>query len=195
MPDLVGIFVFALSGGLAAVRARLDLFGVLVLAGITSLGGGVLRDVLLGLTPPYALRHWPYLAVAGVAGLVAFRMHAQVERLRRAYLVLDAAGLGLFTVTATKLGLEHGLGVVGACAIGVITGVGGGVIRDVLIREIPIVLHSEIYAVAALLGAAAVCVCYRLDALQIPEQIAAAALVFVVRVIALRRGWQAPRAQ
>ena len=193
VPDLVGIFVFGLSGGLAGVRARLDLFGVLVLAAITALGGGVLRDVLLGLTPPYALRHWPYLAVAGVAGLVAFRMHAQVERLRRAYLVLDAAGLGLFTMTATKLGLQSGLGVVGACAIGVITGVGGGVIRDVLIREIPVVLHSEIYAVAALLGAAATCVCYRLHILAVPEQIGAAALTFVVRVIALRRNWQAPR--
>lgn len=193
IPDLVGVFVFGLSGGLAAVRARLDVFGVLVLAAITALGGGVLRDVLLGLTPPNALRHWPYLAVAGAAGLVTFRMHARVERLRRAYLVLDAAGLGLFTVTATKLGLAHGLGVAGACAIGVITGIGGGMLRDVLIREIPIVLqHSEIYALAALLGAVATCVCYRLDVLGVPEQIGAAALVFAVRVLALRRGWRAP---
>jgi len=193
IPDLVGVFVFGLSGGLAAVRARLDVFGVLVLAGITALGGGVLRDVLLGLTPPFALRHWPYLAVAAAAGLVTFRMHAQVERLRRAYLVLDAAGLGLFTVTATKLGLQHGLGVAGACAIGVITGIGGGMLRDVLIREIPIVLqHSEIYALAALLGAAVVCVCHQFDVLGVPEQIAAAALVFGVRVLALRRGWRAP---
>jgi uncharacterized membrane protein YeiH len=195
IPDLVGVFVFGLSGGLAGVRARLDLFGVLVIAGITALGGGVLRDLLLGLTPPFALRHWPYIAVACGAGLVAFRMHAQVERLRRAYLVLDAAGLGLFTVTATKLGLQHSLGVVGACAIGVITGIGGGVIRDVLIREIPVVLHSEIYAVAALIGAAAACVCYGQGVLQVPEQIACAALVFVIRVIALRRGWRAPVAR
>lgn len=193
VPDLVGIFVFGLSGGLAAVRARLDVFGVLVLAGITALGGGIMRDLLLGLTPPYALRHWPYLAVAAAAGLVTFRMHARVERLRRAYLVLDAAGLGLFTVTATKLGLQTGLGVAGACGIGVIAGIGGGMLRDVLIREIPIVLqHSEIYALAALLGAAVVCLCYRVHILGLPEQIAAAALVFVVRVIALRRGWRAP---
>ncbi|MCW2496780.1 MAG: hypothetical protein JWQ77_2704 [Jatrophihabitans sp.] len=195
IPDLVGVFVFGLSGGLAAVRARLDLFGVLVLAGITALGGGVLRDVLLGLTPPFALRHWPYLAVALAGGLVTFRMSAQVERLRRAYLVLDAAGLGLFTVTATKLGLMHGLGVAGACAIGVTTGIGGGVLRDVLIREVPVVLHSEIYAVAALIGAAAACVCHQLGVLQVPEQVAAAALVFVIRVIALRRGWNAPIAR
>ena len=193
IPDLSGIFVFGLSGGLAAVRARLDVFGVVVLAAITALGGGIMRDVLLGITPPFALRHWPYLAVAGAAGLVTFRMHAQVERLRRAYLVLDAAGLGLFSVTATKLGLQHGLGVAGACAVGVITGIGGGMLRDVLIREIPIVLqHSEIYALAALLGAVVACTCYRLHVLHLPEQIAAAALVFGVRVVALRRGWRAP---
>ncbi|MFD2419797.1 trimeric intracellular cation channel family protein [Amycolatopsis pigmentata] len=195
VPDLMGVFVFGLSGGLAGVRARLDLFGVTVLAGITALGGGVVRDLLLGLTPPFALRHWPYVAVAFVAGLVAFLMHAQVQRLRRAYLVLDAAGLGLFTVTATKLGLQQGLGLVGACTVGVITGIGGGVIRDVLIREIPIVLRSEIYALAALIGAVTVYACYRLHVLQAPEQIAAATLVFVVRLIALRRGWQAPVAR
>jgi uncharacterized membrane protein YeiH len=195
LPDLLGVFVFGLSGGLAGVRARLDLFGVAVLAVITALGGGVVRDLLLGLTPPFALRHWPYVAVAFAAGMVAFLMHAQVERLRRAYLVLDAAGLGLFTVTATKLGLQQGLGLVGACAVGLITGIGGGMIRDVLIREIPVVLRSEIYALAALIGAVTVCACYRLHVLQVPEQIAAATLVFVVRVIALRRGWQAPVAR
>jgi uncharacterized membrane protein YeiH len=196
VPDLVGVFVFGLSGGLAAVRARLDLFGIIVLAGITSLGGGIMRDVLLGITPPFAVRHWPYLAVAGAAGLVAFRMHAQVERLRRAYLVLDAAGLGLFTVTATKLSLQHGLGVAGACLIGVLTGIGGGVLRDVLIREIPIVLlPSELYALAALTGAAISCVFYRVHQLHVGEQIGAAALVFIVRILALRRGWRAPVAR
>jgi uncharacterized membrane protein YeiH len=192
--DLIGVFVFALSGGLAAVRARLDLFGVVVVAAVTALGGGVLRDTLLAANPPYSLRHWQYLAVPVLAAAVTFFWHPQVARLRKLVLVLDAAGLGLFTVTATQKSLDAGLGWAAACVVGVITGIGGGVIRDVLLRQIPVVLRREIYAVAAAIGAVLVCVGRAVHQLHAPWLIGTAVVVFGVRLIALRRHWSAPTA-
>jgi uncharacterized membrane protein YeiH len=190
--DVAGSFVFALSGALAAVRARLDVFGVVVVATVTAIGGGVLRDVLLGLTPPNALRHWWYLAVPAAAAVLVFVWHPQVTRMLRPIVVLDAAGLGLFTVTGTRLALEQGLGATGACALGVLTGIGGGVIRDVLLREIPLVLRREIYALASAAGAALVVLGDRIDELNLVWQIGAAVVVFAVRVLAARRRWSAP---
>jgi uncharacterized membrane protein YeiH len=189
--DLAGCFVFALSGGLAAVRARLDVFGVVVVATVTAIGGGVLRDVLAGVTPPNALRHWPYLAVPAAAAVVVFVWHPQVNRMRRPIVVLDAAGLGLFTVTGTRLALDHGLGPAGAVALGVLTGIGGGVLRDVLLREIPLVLRREIYALASAAGAVLVVVGDKVG-WTLGWEIAAAAAVFAVRVLAARRHWSAP---
>lgn len=189
--DLTGSFVFALSGGLAAVRARLDVFGVVVVATVTAIGGGVLRDVLVGVTPPNALRHWPYLAVPAAAAVVVFVWHPQVNRMRRPIVVLDAAGLGLFTVTGTRLALDHGLGAAGACALGVLTGIGGGVVRDVLLREIPLVLRREIYALASGVGAVLVVIGSKVG-WTIGWQVGAAVSVFVVRILAARRNWSAP---
>jgi uncharacterized membrane protein YeiH len=193
--DLIGVFVFALSGGLAAVRARLDIFGVLVLATVTAIGGGIIRDTLIGSTPPAALRDWLFLAVPAAAGLVVFYWHPQVERAMRMVLVLDAAGLGLFTATGTRLALEAHLSVAGSCAIGLITGIGGGVIRDVLLRQIPVVLRREIYAVASLVGAVIVCGADRLHVPPVPSEVVAALVVFAIRIVALRRHWSAPRAR
>jgi uncharacterized membrane protein YeiH len=190
--DLAGSFVFAVSGALAAVRARLDVFGVVVVATVTAIGGGVVRDVLLGITPPNALRHWTYLAVPAAAAVLVFFWHPQVTRVWRPIVVLDAAGLGLFTVTGTRLALAHGLGPAGACALGVLTGIGGGVIRDLLLREIPLVLRREIYALASGAGAVLIVVVDRLGWLNLGWQIGAAAAVFVVRVLAARRHWSAP---
>jgi uncharacterized membrane protein YeiH len=191
--DLAGVFVFALSGGLAAVRVRLDLFGVVVVATVTAIGGGIVRDTLLGDTPPASLRHWPYLAVPAAAAIVVFYWHPQVARLRRLTLLADAAGLGLFTVTGTRQALEAGLGAAGACALGVLTGIGGGVIRDVLLREIPLVLRREIYAVAAGVGAVLVCVGDGVHLLDAAWQVGVAVVVFGLRVLAIRRHWSAPR--
>lgn len=193
--DLIGVFVFALSGALAAVRSRLDIFGVVVVAAVTALGGGIVRDTLLGQNPPYSLRHWPYLAVPICAAALVFRWHPQVARARKLVLVMDAAGLGLFTVTATQMSLDSGLGVVAACTIGLVTGIGGGVIRDVLLRQIPVVLQREIYAVAALIGAALVCLGRAVHQLHAPWLIATAMVVFAVRIVALLRHWSAPTAR
>lgn len=193
--DLVGVFVFALSGALAAVRARLDIFGVIVIAAVTALGGGVLRDTLLAANPPYSFRHWPYLLAPVLAGMMVFWWHPQIARLRKPVLVLDAAGLGLFTVTATERSLDAGLGLPAACVVGVITAIGGGVLRDVLLRQIPVVLQREIYAVAALVGAALVCLGRAVELLGAPWLIATAVVVFAVRLLALLRHWSAPTAR
>jgi uncharacterized membrane protein YeiH len=193
--DLVGVFVFALSGALAAVRARLDLFGVVVIASVTALGGGVLRDTLIGANPPYSFRHEGYLITPVVAAILVFVWHPQVARLRKPVLVLDAAGLALFTVTATQASLRAGLGVVAASVIGMIAAIGGGILRDVLLRQIPVVLQREIYAVAALVGAALVCLGQAVHQLHAPWLIGTALVVFTLRALALLRHWSAPTAR
>lgn len=190
--DLVGVAVFAASGALAAVHARLDVFGVIVLATLTALGGGIVRDVLLGITPPSTLRQWPYLLVPAAVALLVFRWHPAVTRLRRGVQLADALGLALFVTTGTVTALATGAPAVTAALVGVITGVGGGVLRDVLLREIPTVLRREIYALAALSGAAVVVAGDAVGLPQLPVTLAAALLVAGVRVLALWRRWNAP---
>jgi uncharacterized membrane protein YeiH len=190
--DLVGVAVFALSGAGAAVVRRLDIFGVVFVGMVAALGGGVARDVLIGAIPPYAFGHWPYLLTAAVAAAVPFWLHPQLGRLRRIVLVLDAAGLGLFTVTGTLTALDARVPALGACVIGMITAIGGGLGRDLLTGQIPIVLRREIYAVASLLGAAAVVGLVHLPVSRPVLIMLVATLVFLVRMLALRRRWSAP---
>ncbi|WP_028925981.1 trimeric intracellular cation channel family protein [Pseudonocardia acaciae] len=194
--DLLGVAVFALAGALAAIRARLDVFGVVVLGIITALGGGVIRDVLLGITPPTTLRQWQYLAVASVVSAAACVPRATVparSRLRKAILVADAFGLALFVTTGTAAALAVGAPPVAACLVGVISGIGGGVTRDVLLREIPLVLHRDIYALPAVAGAVLVTSGNALGWPSTPVLVAAAALIASVRLLAIWREWDAPR--
>ncbi|MFB9904591.1 trimeric intracellular cation channel family protein [Allokutzneria oryzae] len=190
--ELVGIAVFAASGALAGVRARLDVFGVVILAMTTALGGGIIRDVLLDVSPPTSLRDWRYLLVTAVTGLVVFWFHPHMAKLRRAMLLADAVGLGLFTTAGTITALDLGAPPYTACLIGMTTGIGGGALRDVLIREIPVVLQREIYAVAALLGAVVVVVGQRAGLPLVPTAIVGAGLILTIRVLALWRKWNAP---
>lgn len=191
--DLCGVFVFALSGALAAVQKQLDVVGVVVLGIVAAIGGGLLRDVLLGDVPPPALEDWRYVAVSSAASLIVFVFHPQVGRLTRAVRVFDAAGLGFFAVAGTAKALSAGLGPVPACLLGTLTGVGGGLLRDVLLREIPLVLRTgELYAVTALVGSALVAVAVEVDAYNPGTAAAAVAVVFVIRVVAMRRNWAAP---
>ncbi|MBP2321025.1 putative membrane protein YeiH [Kibdelosporangium banguiense] len=193
--DLAGIAVFAASGALAAVRARLDTFGVVVLGMTTALGGGIIRDVLLGIHPPATLRDWRYLLVPVVTSLLVFWLHPQVARLRRGVLLADAVGLGLFTVSGTATALAHGVPTYTACLIGMTAGIGGGALRDVLLREIPMVLRKEIYALAALAGGVVVVVGDQLRLPGAPVAIAGAVLIVTIRVLALWRRWNAPVAR
>lgn len=193
--DLLGVAVFAASGALAAVRSRLDVFGVIVLAGVTALGGGVVRDLLLGITPPTTLRQWPYLVVPAVIGLAVWRFHPAVSRVRRAMLLADALGLALFATTGTSVALAAGAPAVTAGLVGVTTGVGGGVLRDVLLREVPLVLRTEVYALAASLGAVAVVIGDALGLPPSPVIVVGAVLVATVRIVALWRRWNVPLSQ
>ncbi|MEK6441885.1 trimeric intracellular cation channel family protein [Pseudonocardia sp. T1-2H] len=190
--DLTGVAVFAVSGALAAVYARLDVFGVLVLACVTALGGGVVRDLLLGISPPTTLRQWPFLVTPVVVALVVFRFHPAVARLRRGTQLADALGLALFVTTATSTGLATGAPGITSAIVGVITGIGGGVLRDVLLNEVPQVLRREIYAIAALLGATLVVIGTRLGITPVAVTLVAAAVVAGLRIVALWRGWNAP---
>src|SRR3954454_6528630 len=154
--DLAGTFAFAVNGALTALRvARLDIVGVVTLGIITAIGGGIIRDVLIGTLPPATFSDWRYLAVAAGGGLVAFVAGRRLERLNTPITVLDAAGLSLFAVTGASKALGLGLGPAQAVILGAIPGVGGGTLRDVLIRQIPSVLSSGLYAVPALIGAPA----------------------------------------
>ncbi len=182
--DLSGTFVFALNGAMTAVRAaKLDIVGVVALAMITGLGGGIIRDILIGAAPPATFRDWRYLAVAGGGGLVAFVLSRALNRFALTITMLDAAGLGLFAVTGTSKALAFGLGAGQAVILGVITGVGGGTLRDVLIREIPTVLYSGLYAIPALIAAIITAAATRGHLYGSPAAVAAAGACFAVRMI------------
>jgi uncharacterized membrane protein YeiH len=190
--DLAGVFVFALSGATVAVQRRLDLFGVLVLAVVASLFGGIARDLLIGAVPPAALADWRYVAAGCLGGLVTFYRHADIARLQSPVQVFDAAGLGLFAVAGTEKALMVGLHPVSAVLLGMLTAIGGGVARDVLVAQIPVVLHSELYAMAAVAGGIVVVVGHALSLPQVPVMLVGVLLCFGLRYGAIRRGWGLP---
>jgi uncharacterized membrane protein YeiH len=189
--NLIGTFVFGLSGGMAGVRARLDLFGAIVLGMVVATAGGTIRDSLIGI-PPTAFRDWRYLAVAAGGGLIAAVAKELFNRLEHPIDVLDASGLALFCVTGAATALAHRLGVPEAIILGAITGIGGGMLRDVLIGEIPTVLRGGLYAIPALVGAAIVVVAYRAGDQAITFPIVGAAACFVLRMVSLRYGLGLP---
>ena len=194
--DLVGIFVFALSGGVLAVRHRLDLFGVLVLACATAVTGGIVRDVLIGAIPPATLADWRYLATAIAAGVATFFWHGRIERMHNPVQVFDAAGLALFAVLGTGKALAFGLSPFAATLLGIITGIGGGIARDLLVVRTPVVLQqTELYAVAALAGGGIVAIAHALGWPQAPAMVVGALLCFGLRFMAIRRGWRLPVAR
>ena len=194
MLNLAGTFVFGLSGGLAGVRKRLDILGVVVLAVVVGLAGGITRDLLIGI-PPQTFRDWRYLAVAGGAGLVTFVAHATLRRLERPVLVLDAAGLALFCVTGASTALDHHVGTVEAIVLGAITGVGGGVLRDILIREIPVIFRTGLYAIPALVGSAIVVGAAKANSHNLAFPLVGAAVCFVIRFAGVYFDLSIPSAQ
>jgi uncharacterized membrane protein YeiH len=209
--DLLGTFVFALSGAAAGVRRQLDLFGVLVVAFAAANAGGITRDLLIGAIPPAGISDWRYITVSALAGLLAFawtwfrapstfaaRIAAWpriVDRLTHFGLVLDAAGLSLFAVSGALKALAYHLAPVAAILLGVMTGVGGGALRDLLVTEVPTVLRAELYAVAALAGAVVVVVGRQLGVATPIVGVTGALLCFTLRILAIRRGWRLPIAR
>lgn len=193
--DLVGTFVFALSGALVGVRHRLDLFGVLVLSFVAANGGGVMRDTMIGARPPAALQDWRYVAISIAAGLLTFWRAGAIERWRNPVQSLDAVGLGVFAVAGALKAQAFGLGPVGAMLLGMLTGIGGGMLRDVLVAQVPTVLKAELYAIAALAGAGVVVLG---TALSLPVAWVVVAGVVActgLRLFAIRRGWALPVAR
>jgi uncharacterized membrane protein YeiH len=206
--DLVGTFVFALSGAVAGIRHRLDLFGVLVLSFAAANAGGITRDLLIGAVPPVGISDWRYVTIAMCAGLAAFywghvaprvvesplvRDWDRVrDRWSRTVLLLDGAGLSLYAVAGALKALAYHLGPVPAVLLGGITGIGGGVLRDILISEVPVVMRSELYAVAALAGAAVVVLGRTAGWPSSVVAPAGAVLCFALRFMAIQRGWRLP---
>ena len=193
--NLVGTFVFAVSGALLAVRKNYDIVGMAVLAGITAIGGGVIRDLVIGAIPPVAFTDSSYFWIPLLATALTFFAHVQINRLNAAVLVFDAAGLAVFCISGTAKALNYGLGPLPAAALGILTAVGGGIMRDVLAHDEPSVLRagSELYALPAFLGSAIVVV---IPHLPIDSSLAAgltAVFVFTLRLLALRFGLRAPR--
>ncbi|MCG5214979.1 trimeric intracellular cation channel family protein [Streptosporangium sp. KLBMP 9127] len=193
--DLAGIFVFAISGALLGVRKRLDVVGMAVIASMTALGGGILRDLILNLRPA-AFESVGYVLVPLVATAIVFFWHPHVERLMPAVLVFDAAGLGLFCAVGTEKALIVGLSPLHATLLGVTTAVGGGILRDILAGEIPSLLYDrQLYAVPALLGAVTMASLYQNGLHGWPTTLAAAVLAFTLRILAMRYGLRAPLAR
>lgn len=192
--DLIGTFAFALNGALTAIRvAKLDVVGVLTLGMVTAIGGGIIRDTLIDSLPPATFSDWRYLAVAAGGSLVAFGFGWRLSRLAGPILVLDAAGLSLFAVTGSAKALAFGVGPAQAVILGVVTAVGGGTLRDVLTNRVPVVLRSELYAIPAACAAGIVVVAQRAGGYGTPVAIVAAVLCFLVRMIGVRYGLNAPR--
>jgi uncharacterized membrane protein YeiH len=192
--DLGGTFVFAISGAAAGVRSRFDIFGVLVLSFVAGNFGGISRDVIIGAVPPAALTDPRYVMISLLAGLFTFVWSYDIDK-RTPVLLFDAAGLALFAVAGTQKALSFGLNPVAAAVLGMLTGIGGGMMRDILQAEVPTVLRSDLYAVAALSAATVVVIG---NMLQIPASAGAllgAGLCFGLRFMAIRYGWRLPVAR
>lgn len=194
--DLAGIFVFAISGALLAVRKNFDVFGIAVLAEVTALGGGLFRDLVIGAVPPAAFTDLGYFLTPLVAAALVFFLHPQVERIQTGVNVFDAAGLGLFGVTGTTKAYEYGLGLTASAALGLATAVGGGVLRDMIANEVPSLVRwdRDLYAVPAMVGACMAALFIQYDMLNVLTSAIAVVTTFAIRLLALRFHWRAPRA-
>jgi uncharacterized membrane protein YeiH len=193
--DIAGTLVFAVEGAMAAVNGNLDVIGILTLAFCTALGGGIIRDTLLGALPPASLRDWRYPTIVLSASVLVFFLHHEVRVIPIFYIqVLDAAGLAIFAIAGTEKALQHKMNPLVAALLGTITGVGGGTIRDVLLNQVPTVLRFEVYASAALLGSICMIVATKL---RLPSTYAATAggtVCLLLRVVSLLKHWNVPRA-
>jgi uncharacterized membrane protein YeiH len=193
--DLAGTLVFAIEGALSAMRGGLDLLGVMVISFVAALGGGVIRDLLIGAAPPNAIRDWRYPMLTFLAGLLTFVFHSTVQGFPATLvLVLDAAGLALFAVAGVEKAVLFGIRPFVAMLMGTVTGVGGGVVRDILLARVPAVLQTDIYATAAFFGAFSVLAARRLGMAPGPAALLGGAACFTLRLAAVSYGWHLPKA-
>lgn len=193
--DLVGTFVFAVSGAVSGVKHRIDLFGVLVLSFVAATAGGIVRDVLIGAVPPAAIQDWRYITLSLVAGLTTFFWYPLINRMKSPVQIFDALGLGLFAVSGAGKAIAFHLGPGAAVLMGVLTGIGGGMARDLLVSEVPVVFTAELYAVAALAGAAVVVGGDVFFPRSAPIAVIGGIVCVVLRLLAIRNRWKLPVAQ
>lgn len=192
--DVAGTFVFAVEGAMAAIRGNLDFLGLLVLSFATALGDGVIRDLLIGAVPPGAIRDWRYSVVAFAGGAVAFFLHHFVQEIPSQVLTdLDAAGLALFAVAGTQKALNYGIHPFMAILMGTITGVGGGTVRDILLAQVPTVLRADVYATAAMAGAAVMILGRKLGLRPAWTSVLGGVSCFLLRVVSVWQHWNLPR--
>ena len=191
--QLAGILAFAISGALVGVRRNLDMLGVAVVGGFTGVGGGVLRDVLLGVHPPISFVHWPNLAVAVAGSLLVFYVHPRLSHIRHFEVVFDAFGLGLFSANGAAVAFAAGLTPLTAILVGTTTAIGGGVIRDVLVNTVPGVLTRELYAVSAIFGAAVAVGVLVAGGGPGLASIVGGACAITLRLLSVARGWHLPK--
>ncbi|AQA20630.1 hypothetical protein BTZ20_4700 [Rhodococcus sp. MTM3W5.2] len=190
--ELIGVVAFAASGALVGVSKRLDIFGVCLLGVFTAIGGGVIRDVLLGIHPPTALNTWPTFTTALVTSVIVFFLHPAFSKLRREILVLDAIGMGLFASSGAVIALAAGASNQAACLIGATTAIGGGVLRDMLVNEMPLLLHRDLYAVPALIGSTVTVACLEFGLTPNLGLVVGTVSASTVRLLALWRHWNLP---
>jgi len=194
--DFAGTYLFAVEGGMAAANAHLDLLGAIVLAFVTALGGGIIRDLLIGAIPPNSIRNWRYGAIACAGAATAFFFHSFVQEVPTSLLVLlDAAGLSLFAVAGAEKALDFEIHPFIAILMGGVTGVGGGTVRDLLLAQVPTVLRADVYATAALTGAAVVVLGLKLKLPRTPVAIAGGLFCFLLRMVSVWLHWNLPTAK
>jgi len=191
--DLVGTFVFGLSGAVAAAKRGLDVFGILVLSVVAATTGGIIRDVLIGAIPPATLVDWRYLAISLAAGILTFYRLTVIDRLQSPVQLFDAAGLAIFAVSGAQKALAYGLEPPMAALLGMLTGIGGGMARDIMLTEIPTVLRAELYAVAALAGAVVVVVGESFNLPSTATTLAGVVICLGLRLGSIYRGWHLPK--
>jgi uncharacterized membrane protein YeiH len=193
--DLTATFVFGLEGASSGVDANLDLLGVLVIGFVTALGGGIIRDVIIGDVPPAAFRFQRYIVTALLGGIIAFLVFQPIHKAPAWVLIgLDAAGLSLFAVSGASKSLLFRANALTAVILGAVTGAGGGVLRDVLLNKVPAVLRINIYASAALLGATVMTIGVRRGIPRGRMMVIGGIVCFVLRVVAAWQHWGLPRA-
>lgn len=184
---------FAISGALVGVRHNLDLLGVLVVGVATGIGGGIIRDVILGVHPPISLLVWPYWVTALVGALAVFYFHPGLSRIRRFEIVFDAFGLGIFSAYGAAVAIGDGVDAITAVFVGTIVAIGGGVIRDVLVNDVPGVLTRELYAVSAILGASVATVITLFTGNLLIASIVGGVLAIALRLTSYVKGWHLPK--
>ncbi|MGR4010927.1 trimeric intracellular cation channel family protein [Leucobacter sp. 1207-22] len=190
---ITGIVAFAISGALVGVRHNLDLLGVLVVGLATGIGGGVIRDMILGVHPPVSFTHWPYWSAALIGSLAVFFFHPSLSKIRTFEIVFDALGLGIFSAYGAAISAERDFGFITAVFVGTVVAVGGGVIRDVLVNEVPGVLTRELYAVSAIVGATVATLITQLTGHLLIATAVGGVLATALRLTSYARGWHLPK--